>query len=130
MQLSHELPDGYLFFRNCTAEAVTVVDRVLIRSFLLAPDRIVEDWPVVRADQFDLAAVETVAALEPEVVLLGTGVQQTFPPHASRAALLRRRIGIEVMSNAAACRTYNLLAGEGRRVVAAIMLDARNGDRE
>ncbi|GAA0715053.1 Mth938-like domain-containing protein [Dokdonella soli] len=124
MQFTQDLPEGYLFFRNCTADAVTIVDRVLTRSFLLAPDRLVEDWPVVTADQFDLTAVDAVAALDPEVVLLGTGARQVFPPREAQAALLRRRIGIEVMDNAAACRTYNLLAGEGRRVVAAIMLPA------
>lgn len=125
MQLSHDLPEGYLFFRACSAHAVTVVDRELTRSFLLAPDRLVEDWPVVSADQFDLAAVDIVAALDPEVVLLGTGKRQVFPSREAQAALLRRRIGIEVMDNAAACRTYNLLAGEGRRVIAAIMLGGR-----
>lgn len=122
MQLSHELPEGFMFFRACAANAVTLVDRVLTRSFLLAPDRVVEDWPFSSADQFDLVAVETVVALNPEVVLLGTGTHQVFPPREAQAALLRRRIGIEVMDNAAACRTYNLLAGEGRRVIAAIML--------
>jgi uncharacterized protein len=125
MQLSHDRPEGYLFFRACSAHAVTVVDRELTRSFLLAPDRLVEDWPVVSADQFDLAAVDAVAALDPEVVLLGTGKRQVFPSREAQAALLRRRIGIEVMDNAAACRTYNLLAGEGRRVIAAIMLGGR-----
>jgi uncharacterized protein len=124
MQLSHEQAEGYLFFRSCTAAAVTVVDRVLTRSFLLAPDRMVEDWPVASVDQFDVAAADSIAALDPEVVLLGTGARQMFPPREAQAALLRRRIGIEVMDNAAACRTYNLLAGEGRRVVAAIMLPA------
>lgn len=122
MQLSQDLPEGYLFFRACTATAVTIVDRALTRSFLLAPDRLIENWPVFSADQFDLAAVDAVAALDPEVVLLGTGERQVFPPREAQAALLRRRIGIEVMDNAAVCRTYNLLAGEGRRVIAAIIL--------
>ncbi len=124
MQLSHELPEGFLYFRNCRADAVTIVDRTVERSFLLAPDRLVEDWPVRSAEQFDLAAVDALLALEPEVVLLGTGVRQVFPPREAQVALLRRRIGLEVMDNAAACRTYNLLASEGRRVVAAIMLDS------
>jgi len=122
VQFSQDLPEGHLFFRACTADAVTVVDRVLTRSFLLAPDRLVEDWPVLTADQFDLAAAEAIVQLAPEVVLLGTGARQVFPPRDAQVALLRRRIGVEVMDNAAACRTYNLLAGEGRRVVAAIML--------
>lgn len=122
MQLTHEPPEGYLFFRRCSADSATVIDRVLTRSFLLAPDRLVEDWSVNSAAQFDLAAAEALAALDPEVVLLGTGARQMFPSREAQAALLRRRIGIEVMDNAAACRTYNLLAGEGRRVIAAIML--------
>ena len=124
MQFTQEFPEGYLFFRACAADAVTVVDRTLTKSFLLAPDRLVEAWPVERADQFDAAAAEAIAALEPEVVLLGTGQRQVFPPREGLVALLRRRIGVEVMDNAAACRTYNLLAGEGRRVVAAIILAA------
>jgi uncharacterized protein len=122
MQLSEELPEGYLFFRACAPDAVTLVDRVLTQSFLLAPDRLVENWPVACAAQFDVAAAKTLVALNPEVVLLGTGARQVFPPREAQVALLRQRIGIEVMDNAAACRTYNLLAGEGRRVVAAIML--------
>lgn len=124
MQLHHERAEGFLFFRRCAETEVTIVDRVLTRSFLLAPDRLVEDWPVVDINGFDEEAIAAILALEPEVVLLGTGVRQIFPSHATRAALLRRGIGIEVMDNAAACRTYNLLADEGRRVVAAIMLPA------
>ncbi len=124
MQFTQDLPEGYLYFRACSAQAVTIVDRVVTRSFLLAPDRLVEDWPVASADQFDLVAADAIAALNPEVVLLGTGARQVFPPREAQVALLRRRIGVEVMDNAAACRTYNLLAGEGRRVVAAIMLAA------
>jgi uncharacterized protein len=122
MHLSHERPDGFLFFRACTPSAVTIVDRVFTRSFLLMPDHIIENWPVTSAERFDLAAAEAIAALEPEVILLGTGERQVFPPRESLAALLRRKIGVEVMDNPAACRTYNLLASEGRRVAAAIVL--------
>lgn len=122
MQLSHDLPEGFLFFRRCADDSATIVDRVVAHSFLLAPDRLIEDWPVFDVGQLNDAAIEAIVALEPEVVLLGTGSRQVFPPASARAALLRRGIGVEVMNNAAACRTYNLLAGEGRRVVAAIML--------
>jgi uncharacterized protein len=125
VQLSHDLPEGFLFFRRCANDAVTIVDRVITRSFLLAPDRLVEHWPVDDARRLDDAAMAAIAALEPEVVLLGTGPSQVFPPPATRAALLRRGIGIEAMNNPAACRTYNLLASEGRRVVAAIILPAQ-----
>ncbi len=123
MELNHENPSGYLYFRSCGERSVTVVDRVLEDSFLLAPDRLIEHWAIASAESFDVAAAEALIALAPEVVLLGTGRRQAFPPREAQAALLRRRIGIEVMDNAAACRTYNVLAGEGRRVLAAIMLE-------
>jgi uncharacterized protein len=122
MQLTQDLAEGYLFVRACTPEAITVVDRPISRSFVLAPDQVVENWPVTSAAEFDAAAAETIAALSPEVVLLGTGERQVFPPREAIVALLRRKIGIEVMDNAAASRTYNLLASEGRRAVAAFML--------
>jgi len=125
MQLTQDPAEGYLFVRACTPEAITVVDRPISRSFVLAPDSVVEDWPVTNAAEFDIAAAETIASLAPEVVLLGTGERQVFPPREAIVALLRRKIGVEVMDNAAASRTYNLLASEGRRAVAAFMLPRR-----
>jgi len=122
MQLTQDPAEGYLFVRACTPEAITVVDRPISRSFVLAPDGVIEDWPVTNAAEFDIAAAETIASLSPEVVLLGTGERQVFPPREAIVALLQRKIGVEVMDNAAASRTYNLLASEGRRAVAAFML--------
>ena len=122
MQLTQDPAEGYLFVRACHPHAITIVDRELTRSFVLAPDRVVEEWPVTNAAEFDLAAADAIAAMNPEVVLLGTGERQVFPPREAIVALLKRRIGVEVMDNAAASRTYNLLASEGRRAVAAFML--------
>lgn len=124
MQLVHDRAEGHFFIRACRPGAITVIDRELHASFVLAPDRVVEDWPVRSAAMLDDAAIATVLALEPELVLLGTGARQAFPAQAVLMPLLRRGIGVEVMDNAAASRTYNLLAAEGRRVVAAFMLDA------
>ncbi|UGB39430.1 Mth938-like domain-containing protein [Frateuria soli] len=122
MDLSLERPEGYLFIRRVGERSITVVDRELTASFLLAPDRVVEAWPVDDVAALDGDAGEAVRALEPEVVLLGTGSRQRFPSAAFMAGFLRLGIGIEVMDNAAAARTYDLLAGEGRRVVAAFIL--------
>ncbi len=60
--------------------------------------------------------------LEPEVVLLGTGLRQVFPAAAFGAQFLRAGIGYEVMDTGAACRTFNVLVSERRRVVALLML--------
>jgi uncharacterized protein len=63
--------------------------------------------------------------LQPQVVLLGTGAHQTFPPAQTLAACLRQGVGIEVMDNAAAARTHALLVSEGRNVVTAFILTPR-----
>ncbi|GAB2578613.1 hypothetical protein ISP15_00775 [Dyella jejuensis] len=122
MDLSLDRPGDYLFVRRVTASAITVVDRELTASFLLAPERAVQNWPVTSALALDENHVESILALKPELVLLGTGVRQQFPAAAFMAGFLRRGIGIEVMDNAAAARTYDLLAAEGRRVVVAFIL--------
>ncbi|QAU23695.1 hypothetical protein EO087_06600 [Dyella sp. M7H15-1] len=122
MDLSLDRPGDFLFVRRVAPNAITVVDRELTASFLLAPERAVEHWTVTSAQALDESHVDGILELKPEVVLLGTGFRQQFPPAAFMAGFLRLGIGIEVMDNAAAARTYGLLAGEGRRVVAAFIL--------
>lgn len=122
MELSFEHPGEYLFVRRVGADTITVVDRDFHKSLLLTPEKVVEDWGVTDASQLGLADVETIAALSPELVLLGTGERQVFPPAEVMAGFLRHGIGIEAMTNGAAARTYSLLAAEGRRVVAAFIL--------
>jgi uncharacterized protein len=122
MDLSLERPEGYLYVRRVGAHGVTLIDRELTSSFLLAPDRAIEHWPVTAAGTLDASHVEALLALQPELVVLGTGERQVFPAAAFMAGFLRKGIGIEVMDNAAAARTYNLLAGEGRRVIAGFIL--------
>ena len=102
---------------------------LLVRSLALAPDRLVEDWPAAAtAAALEPAHLQPLLELQPELIVLGTGARQAFPPPAVMAACLTRGIGIEVMDNAAAARTYNVLAGEGRRVVVALLLDGGAGD--
>ena len=122
MDLSFEHPGDYLFVRRVGADTVTVVDRDFHKSILLTPQQVVEDWNITDASQLSMADVEKIAALKPEVVLLGTGERQVFPPAQVMAGFLRRGIGIEAMTNGSAARTYSLLAGEGRKVLAAFIL--------
>jgi uncharacterized protein len=124
MDLSLDRPEGYLFVRRVGDRSITLIDRELDQSFLLAPDRAIENWPIDAASALNASHVETLLALQPELVILGTGERQIFPAAAFMAGFLRKGVGIEVMDNAAAARTYNLLAGEGRRVVAGFILSA------
>lgn len=122
MQLTYDRAEGYFFIRACRAEGIVVIDRELRTSFVISPDRVIEDWPVASVAGLDAAAMEAVLDLDPEVVLFGSGQRQQFPAREMLLPLLRRGIGVEVMDNAAAARTYNLLAAEGRRVAASFIL--------
>jgi uncharacterized protein len=122
MQLSLNRPGEYLFIRRVGDAAITVVDRELTSSFVLAPDRALENWPVSDVKALVPDAVAPILELKPAVVILGSGPRIVFPPQAVLAEFLKRGVGIEVMDNAAAARTFNVLAGEGRKVVAAFVL--------
>jgi len=124
MQLTQQPLGAGLFVRRLSPQAIVVVDRELTRSFAMSPERVIEGWAPTSAADIDAAATEALLALEPAVVLLGTGARLTRPPASALAPLLTRGIGCEVMDNGAAARTFNLLAGEGRKVVAAFVLPA------
>ena len=81
------------------------------------------DWALTRFADLGPAHFASLAELAPELVLLGSGNVLRFPHPAWLAGLSARRIGVETMDTPAACRTYNILAGEGRHVVAALLLE-------
>lgn len=119
MQLSLTQPVGRLYVRRATPAAIEVAERTWSTSFLLAPDAIVDAWPATAIAELDADAAAPILALSPALVLLATGPRQIFPPAAFAAAFLTRGIGLEVMDTLAAARTFNVLAAEDRRVVAA-----------
>lgn len=123
MQLNLERPDYQYFLRGADGRAALVNDRRIEDSFVISPDDLVESWPVRDASLMTPADLDALIDLRPELVVLGTGAAQVFPPAAVLATCLQRGIGIEVMTNAAAARTYSVLAGEGRRVVAGFMFE-------
>jgi uncharacterized protein len=92
------------------------------RSCILSAERLITDWEPATFADLTALHLEAIFALQPELVLLGTGPVQRFASDEVRAAFARRRIGVEVMQLGAACRTFNVLVQEGRRVVAALFL--------
>ncbi|HFK2921290.1 Mth938-like domain-containing protein [Stenotrophomonas beteli] len=123
MQLNHEPPDYAYSLRAADGRSARVNEQVLDSSFFLTPEQLVEQWPVVRSAELQVADLEPILALNPALIVLGTGERQVFPPAAVMAACLSRGIGLEVMNNPAAARTFNILAGEGRKVAAAFILE-------
>ena len=91
-------------------------------TIIVSAAAVIEAPDICRAQ--DLAGLDPsrILALDPELVLLGTGQRQIFPPASLRAEFLRAGIGFEVMDTGAACRTFNVLVAEQRRVVALLMV--------
>ncbi|KRA20002.1 MULTISPECIES: MTH938/NDUFAF3 family protein [unclassified Lysobacter] len=124
MQLTLENPDHTYFLRGADGQVALVNERRLEASFVLSPDTLIEGWAVQDVRQLSLDDLAPLLALDPELIVLGAGATQAFPPPATLAACLSRGVGLETMTNAAAARTFNVLAGEGRRVVAGFVLGA------
>jgi len=122
VELNLERPRDYLFVRRADAHAVVIVDRPFTASIILARDKVIDDWGVADVAAMTPKDAEPILALQPDVVLLGTGARQQFPSQEVLAAFLQRGVGVEVMNNAAAGRTWDILASEGRNVVAAFIL--------
>jgi len=93
------------------------------QNLVLLPDRIVEPWGTAGFEQLSEADFAALTELGATVILIGTGGRQRFPNPRLLRPLMAARIGYEVMDLAAACRTYNILADEGRSVAAALLFD-------
>ena len=89
----------------------------------MLPATVRTDWATGGFDALTEADFEALAALGVEIVLIGTGSRQRFPAPALLRPLMQARIGFEVMDLGSACRTFNILAGEGRSVAAALIFD-------
>ncbi len=109
------------YIRSISEDGIQVGDELLTGSIVISPTALNSDWPPqsmaeLRADHF-----EAVFEFEPELVLIGTGPRQVFLQGEMLAKFYLKGMGVEVMNSPAACRTFNVLVSEQRRVVAAVM---------
>jgi uncharacterized protein len=115
-----EPASGANLIRGYSATALHIRTQRVERSCLVSAERLITDWEPATFAELTPAHLETVFSLAPELVLLGTGPVQRFATAEVRAAFARRGVGLEVMQLGAACRTFNVLVQEERRVVAAL----------
>lgn len=113
-----------LLVRAYDERSITVDGQRYHRSLILMPQRIIPDWrPQLLAELVE-QDLRQVLEMGPEMMLLGTGRRLQFPHPRLSALVQANAVGLEVMDTAAACRTYNILASEGRRVAAALLVSA------
>ncbi len=122
MKLQLAIPTGQNVFTGYGSGYVKVNNQRFERSLVVTPERIIDDWPALRFEHLAASDFEFLLALKPEIILLGTGATLRFPPTALSRCLTAAHVGLEVMDTNAACRTYNILAAEGRNVAAVILL--------
>lgn len=122
MKIHQDPTDGSYRIIRHSAEGVQINDQLYARSVVVTPDHLISPWPPASFAEMTLEHLKMAQTLDPEVMLLGTGAQQQFPTRAIMRPILQSGIGLEVMDTGSACRTYNILMGEGRRVVAALII--------
>lgn len=120
MKLHAEKGSGN-YIQSVVADAVLVEGRPYHAPLVIAPDRLITDWQPPTVDGLAVEHFQVAMDLEPEVILLGTGATHRFVSNHVLTAIMSRGIGFEVMANDAACRTYNVLNAEDRRVVVMLL---------
>jgi uncharacterized protein len=126
MRFTRDASSGINFIRGYGSGELRINDTVyrgavIVSAAALLNEPHVATFEALLSDELSGAETARVMALDPEVVLLGTGPRQIFPPAEFGARFLRKGIGFEVMDTGAACRTYNVLVAEQRRVVAVLL---------
>ena len=122
MKLHLSNPGDIKLFTAHGAGHVMVNGERYERSIVVLAEEVRVDWAASGFDVLQEAHFDYFLALKPDVLLLGTGAGQRFPHPRLYRALTDAGIGLECMDTPAACRTYNILVAEGRRVIAAILL--------
>jgi uncharacterized protein len=122
MRFAQDSTSGVNVIRAYGNGEIRVNENVYRGALILSATTVIVDANMQNLDDLIGLGLARTLALEPEVVLLGTGARQIFPAASFGAQFLRAGIGFEVMDTSAACRTFNVLVGEQRRVAAMLLV--------
>ena len=122
MKIHLESGIGQNLIRAYAPGLFTINEEVYTTSLIVTPHQVVAQWPPAGFADLLAGHFELIPPLKPEVVILGTGARLRFPAPSLTRALVEAGIGLEVMDTGAACRTYNFLMSDGRRVAAALLM--------
>lgn len=109
--------------RSYSPGEIRLHDETLRSNVILSGDQLIRDWNPPPVAELSIADFAPVLELEPEIILFGTGSRQQFPAITVLTELLQSGVAIEVMETSAACRTFNVLIGEYRAAVAALLIE-------
>jgi uncharacterized protein len=122
MKFTLDARAGVNLIRAYSEYELRIGERIVVGSCIVTADTLITDWQATAPDELDLVRLEPLLALAPQIVLLGAPAELSAAPASLRAALAQQGIALEVMELGAACRTFNILVQEERRVAAALFL--------
>lgn len=122
MQLTRDRSEGLYEIKSYEAGKITVNDEIYTRSLIITTTVLIDDWKPQRFSDLLLSDFDQVLSFKPEIIVLGTGEKMLFPAEDIMNSITGEKIGLEVMSTPAACRTFNVLMSEGRNAIAALLL--------
>ncbi len=121
MKFAEEDPTEGYFITAYDETCIQINGKNFDSSVIIAPDAVDFNWPPTSIENLQSEHFDKIIEFKPELVLLGTGQKQRFPAVETYAGLIQLGIGVDVMDTGAACRTYNILMSEGRRVIAGLI---------
>jgi uncharacterized protein len=127
LKLQPDRAEGVNIITRHDPDSLWVGGRRFAHSVLVPSEGEVLAWAPRALAQLAVEHFDAMLALQPELVIFGSGARLRFVSPALLRGLIERRIGVETMDTAAACRTYNVLAGDGRRVLAALLVEPGGG---
>lgn len=122
MKFNLETPEEGYLIQSYNKGQFIVNEQIFTSSLAVGIDQILPDWPPNEMSDLIPAHFEMLLDFDPEIIIFGSGEKQQFPSPDLLTALIKKGIGLETMTTPAACRTYNVLISENRRVVAALFL--------
>ena len=123
MKLSQNNRSEQYTIRAYTDTSISINEDIYTQPLVITAEKLLSNWSAPSFSELDSAHFSELKGLDIEILLLGTGVQQRFPPARLLVELHKQGIGIEVMTTPAACRTYNILLADGRAVAAALFIE-------
>ena len=114
---------GLNMFTAYGDDYVAVNNEKHLKNLILLPESIIHEWSTATIDTLSASDMQKLLELDTEIILLGTGNRLRFPAGPLMRPFAPAGIGLEIMDLQAACRTYNILAAEGRKVAAALLFD-------
>lgn len=122
MQIARD-QNSSVTIRHVEPGEILIGRQTLTRNVVVTPDRDIRDWPTGDVQKMDSGDIERLLAMQPEMIVLGTGWKPVMPPRELVFAFARRGIGFESMTTPAACRTFNILVQEERRAAAVLIIN-------